>query len=72
MVCITRMPERVKLLARSLAPVKSSAMQPSRMLCMARLRFFGQFNARENLDHGAIVLVGKACSGRLHKHLVGC
>ena len=30
-VCITRMPERTKLLARSVAPVKSSAMQPNFM-----------------------------------------
>ena len=31
-VCMTRMPERTKLLAKSVAPVKSSAMQPSFML----------------------------------------
>ena len=29
MVCTTRMPARTRLLARSVAPVKSSAMQPS-------------------------------------------
>ena len=29
MVCTTRMPERTRLLARSVAPVESSAMQPS-------------------------------------------
>jgi hypothetical protein len=35
-VCITRIPDLTKLLAKSVAPVKSSAMQPSFMLS----RFF--------------------------------
>jgi hypothetical protein len=30
MVCTVRMPPRTSMLARSVAPVKSSAMQPSK------------------------------------------
>src|SRR5581483_11688544 len=37
-VCTTRMPERTRLLARSVAPVKSSAMQPRRRGLIARPR----------------------------------
>ncbi len=36
MVCTTRMPERTRLLARSVAPVKSSAMQASFMAAILR------------------------------------
>ena len=35
MVCTTRMPARTRLLAKSVAPVKSSAMQPSLIFVMA-------------------------------------
>ncbi|MCY1368410.1 hypothetical protein D9M69_553890 [compost metagenome] len=36
MVCTTRMPARTRLLARSVAPVKSSAMQPSTSFAIAQ------------------------------------
>jgi hypothetical protein len=45
MVCTTRMPERTRLLARSVAPVKSSAMQPSfnaLMLCPSAVQCPGK------------------------------
>jgi hypothetical protein len=34
-VCTARMPARTRLLARSVAPVKSSAMQPRRIVICA-------------------------------------
>ena len=72
------MPERTKLLARSVAPVKSSAMQPNFMVkafdvCLLGVRVlfgFGQLNARENFDHRTVILFGKTGGARLHEHLM--
>ena len=68
-ICTTRMPARTRLLARSVAPVKSSAMQPSRIPMLSHLRL-GQVDAREDLDHRAVVLLRAARRRRLHEHLV--
>src|ERR1019366_8788088 len=69
MVCTARMPARTRLLARSVAPVKSSAMQPSSGRAMeSALR--GQRDAGEDLDHRRIVLAREAGRRGLHEHLV--
>nr|GFD20933.1 hypothetical protein [Tanacetum cinerariifolium] len=67
------------MLARSVAPVKSSAMQPNRGRGVEVLIFgssvvggFGgrQGDAWEDLDHGGIVFTAEACGRGLHEHLV--
>src|SRR5207247_1896826 len=70
MVCTTRMPARTRLLARSVAPVKSSAMQPSLIAMSAHLPG-RQVDAREDLDDGRVVLASQAAGRGLQEHLVG-
>src|SRR5581483_9251631 len=67
MVWMVRMPPRTSMLARSVAPVKSSAMQPSSMGASSTLR---QVDAGEDLDHRGIVLAAVACGGGHQEHLV--
>jgi hypothetical protein len=69
MVCTVRMPARTSMLARSVAPVKSSAMQPS----MVSASFAGSSmpaERREDLDHRAVVLC--AVAGRLVARYIWC
>src|SRR5690554_1045374 len=66
-ICTQRIPPRTRLLARSVAPVKSSAMAPNTM-DMSSLSVvvgcLGQVDAGEplvDLDHRGVVLTAEAC-----------
>src|SRR6185369_5758641 len=69
-VCTQRRPPRTSVLARSVAPVKSSAIAPSRSGAIGSVLLLWQRDAREHFDHRGVVLAAEARARGLHEHLM--